>query len=409
MTAGASSSGGRPWSFGWTALLIAATTLVLAFLSWAVLVLPAVAPEVAAAHGLSPSWIGVLISLAYAGAVATSLLAGQFVRRFGACAVSQVSLLLGGFGCALTVIPHLAVLIGAALAIGLGYGMTNPAASHLLARMPTGRHRNVIFSIKQTGVPLGGVLAGLLAPAAALAFGWQAAPLSVTAACLALAVLLAPLRRELDADREPNAPLSANPLRDIRLAWREAPLRRLSLMAFCYSMVQLCLTTYLVTLLVEEVGLVLVATGFALSLVQVAGVVGRVFWGWVADRVGDGLALLAVLGGISAACASAVALWGTSWPVGAVEGLFVVFGLVAIGWNGVYLAEVARMSPPGQVGAATGGSLSVTFAGVLVGPALFAAAYGPIGSYTVTFALPALAAVAGAWLVLSARAAARRA
>ncbi len=64
----------------------------------------------------------------------------------------------------------------------------------------------------------------------------------------------------------------------------------------------------------------------------------------------------------------------------------------------MYLAEVARLSPPGMASAATGGALAVTFLGVVLGPVLFAALSGATGSYRAGYAalvLPALLCCAG--------------
>ena len=47
------------------------------------------------------------------------------------------------------------------------------------------------------------------------------------------------------------------------------------------------------------------------------------------------------------------------------------FGLTASGWNGLFLAEVARLAPEGRVSEATGGVLITSFAGLVVGPPLF--------------------------------------
>src|SRR3546814_17293339 len=51
--------------------------------------------------------------------------------------------------------------------------------------------------------------------------------------------------------------------------------------------------------------------------------------------------------------------------------VLIVLGAAALGWNGVYLAEVARQAPPGLTGIATGGTLAATFLGVVLGPPLF--------------------------------------
>ncbi len=378
--------------------MILATTSVQAFTSWTAVVLPSIAPEFARAFDLSPALVGVQVSLVYGGAIMTSVIAGGMVRRFGACRTSQLALGFAGVGSGLLALPTLLALPFASLVIGFGYGLTNPAAAHLITRLGAARHRNILFSMKQTGFPLGGVLAGMLAPPAVVLFGWQAAPLTAAAGCLALALALQGVRARWDSDRDPDARFADRPFAGAMLVWNDAVLRRLALMSFCYSLAQVCLTTYVVTLLVEDAGFDLVAAGFALALVQAASVGGRLFWGWLADRIGRGLRLLAALGVMMTVAGFALAGLAHTLAAGPLTALLVAFGVVAIGWNGVYLAEVARRGGP-KAGEATGGSLMVTFAGVLVGPAMFSALVGPIGGYAETFAVIAVFTLLGAWFV----------
>ena len=64
------------------------------------------------------------------------------------------------------------------------------------------------------------------------------------------------------------------------------------------------------------------------------------------------------------------------------------------------LAEVARHSPRGQAGAITGASGFITFAGVVVGPPVFALLATLTGSYATGFGAMGLASLAcGAWLL----------
>jgi len=84
----------------------------------------------------------------------------------------------------------------------------------------------------------------------------------------------------------------------------------------------------------------------------------------------------------------------TSMPTVLLLGILAVFGASAIGWNGVYLAEVARQAPKGQASLATGGTLAVTFLGVVLGPPLFGAMSGLFGSYRAGYAALALPTLA---------------
>ncbi len=70
---------------------------------------------------------------------------------------------------------------------------------------------------------------------------------------------------------------------------------------------------------------------------------------------------MALLMGLAAV---ATAAFSPRWPTAGITLVCAAFGATAIGWNGVFLAEVARLAPKGNAGDATGGSLAVTFAGV---------------------------------------------
>jgi MFS family permease len=158
-----------------------------------------------------------------------------------------------------------------------------------------------------------------------------------------------------------------------------------------FSTAQMSLTTYLVTYLTGSLGYGLVAAGLAMSASQFGGVVGRVLWGWVADRWLGAARMLAVLAAVMAISTAAIATLTPGVPFWVVVAVLVIFGASAIGWNGVYLAEVARQAPPGLAGLATGGTLAITFLGVVIGPPLFGVLAGAVGGYApayLTLALP---------------------
>ncbi|NLF02631.1 MAG: MFS transporter, partial [Anaerolineales bacterium] len=185
------------------AIPLATTLAVQALVSMAALTAPVLAPEAGAALGMPATLVGVFVALIYVGAMLSSLAAGDLVGRFGAIRVSQVCLLLCGAGLALTTMGSAPIMAASALLIGVGYGPVTPASSHILARTTPPHLMGFMFSLKQTGVPIGGALAGGLVPGAALIWGWQGAALAVGGACLLTAVLAQPIRAGFDADRDP--------------------------------------------------------------------------------------------------------------------------------------------------------------------------------------------------------------
>lgn len=369
-----------PPSGGWTELLI--TLAIQAIASMAVLSPPVIAPVIATALGISPVFAGIYIGVVYVGAMTGSLAAGAAVQRWGPVRVSQTGLLLGGLGLAMFCSGWLPVMAVGALVMGLGYGPITPASSHLLARSTPAHRMSLTFSIKQTGVPLGGIMAGAIVPGLMLATGWRWGLAFVAMACFAFAFLAQPLRARLDAQRDASSSLALGKLAEpARMVAGHANLRALAICSFFLSASQLCLTTYAVIYLHSELGFGLVAAGLALSVSQMAGVIGRVMWGHVADSGLGALRTLALLALIIVVCCVGMAFLSATTPMAVVLVLLAAFGASAIGWNGVFLAEVARQAPPGFASIATGGVSAFTFFGVVVAPPIFALLASTAGTY----------------------------
>jgi len=377
-------------------LALIATLAIQALATMTVLAPPVFVGVAAPDIGVGINAIGVFTAIIYATACISAAGAGGPVRRWGAIRVSQASLVIGGIGLGLVATGSLAaVALGAAL-IGFGYGPMTPASSHILIRQTPPERRALIFSIKQTGVPLGGALAGLLVPPLTLAFGWQNAALAVGGASILLAIACEKLHRTLDDDADPQAKGEQHILAALRLVWSMPGLRRLSLASVVYSAMQLCVSAFIVTFLTERVGLHLVTAGIVMAAAQASGVVGRILWGWLSDRLVTARQALALLGYAIAMTGAGLALVGTDWPLIAVFATAAALGAVALGWNGVFLAEIARVAPPGLAGMATGGALAFTFLGALAGPPLFGAVIDLTGSYRMAFLIAAACAgVAG--------------
>ena len=370
---------------------LAVTLTIQAMVSMALLALPVMAPVVARALSVPTTYTGLYIAIVYAGAMAASLAAGAAVARFGAIRVSQAGLLLCAAGLGLCAVPSVPAIALGAFLIGLGYGPITPASSHLLALTTPAERLSLVFSVKQTGVPLGGVLAGAGVPGLLLLVDWQGALLVASAANVLCALAAQPLRHELDADRNSTASLALGSLaHPVKLVLSHPTLTMLAGCSFVFSCAQLSLTTFMVVYLHETLAYSLVAAGLSLSLSQFGGVAGRILWGWVADRGLGARRMLAVLAGVMAASAVATALLQAAMPAVLVLAVLVVFGASAVGWNGVYLAEVARQAPPGMASIATGGTLAFTFFGVVLGPPVFGVISGFFGSYRAGYAALAI-------------------
>jgi len=351
------------------------TLAVQMLVSMAVLTVPVLAPAAAPDVGIPAAYVGLYIGLVYGAGMLSSAACGDLIRRFGAIRVSQACLLLTALGAFVSTTARPQWFLMGALLMGAGYGPVTPASSHVLARTTPPHAMSLVFSLKQTGVPLGGALAGLLVPPIVLLAGWRWALVGVGVVCMAIAAMAQSIRHELDGDRSTSHALSLTGLaRPLRTITGDDALRRLATFSFFFSAVQLCLTSYLVTYLHEAVGYTLVQAGLMLSAAQAGGVFARIGWGALADRLKNALVVLAAIAGGMVLSAIATALIDVDWPLVATALVCAAFGATAIGWNGVFLAEVARRAPAGRAADATGGVLAFTYFGVLIAPPLFGVA-----------------------------------
>jgi MFS family permease len=353
-----------------------AITLAIQVLASAAVIAPtAVAPVITAQMGLPATAVGLYVALVYLGAMLASVLGSHLVTHHGAIRTSQYALALCVVGLGLIAVGELWAAVPGALVLGLGYGPITPASSQILARTTPAHRMGLVFSIKQTGVPLGGVIAGLVVPPLALAAGWPVALLLLAGMGVLCAWAAQALRASLDVDLStaPGQSGFGTLAQPVRMVWAHPRLRTLALCSLVFSCVQVCLTAYLVSYLTAQLLWALVAAGVALSVAQTAGVVGRILWGAVADRGPGARRMLMALCALMMATGAALPLLDPHSPRLLVLALLALYGGTAIGWNGVYLAAVARLAPAGQAGAATGGVLAFTYLGVVVGPPLFGA------------------------------------
>ncbi|MEP6941730.1 MAG: MFS transporter [Betaproteobacteria bacterium] len=379
---------------------LSVTLAIQAFTSLAATSTSVLAPEIAREAGLSPTLIGVFVAMLYVGGMIASLASGGFIERYGPIRVSQFCVALCVCGLALITGPLWALML-APVVIGLGYGPITPASSHLLSRTASPASMALTFSIKQTGVPLGAALAGALLPVVALNYGWRVAIFATAALGIVIALVSQPMRAALDVGLTREHRVSLRRLfSPLRVVMHHATLVELTLTGFVYAATQVCLLSFLVVYLNHEVGQTLVSAGLVLAAATVGGIVGRVSWGIVADRWIAPRRMLGALGVVAGACAIIVATFDPSWPKAAEIAVCALFGMTAIGWNGVQLAEVARHSPRGKAGAITGASGFITFAGVVVGPPIFALLAALTGSYAIGFVATGLVSLGcGVWLL----------
>jgi MFS family permease len=349
---------------------------------------PVLAPALAAERGWNPGVVAFYPIVVYVTAFLVSFRLSALLFRLGGMGLSLASLMIGGAGLLLLLPPYAAAAASASVAIGCGTAAMNPASSQMLGPRTTARTAGLVMSIKQTGGPLGGALAGALVPLLASRFGWHLAAVELAGLGSALAIVLLPSVAWLDgADAAKPAPL--RPLDPVRHLLAMPGMPTLLLASLTFNGMQLCLRSFFVVYLVINQRLGLLTAGVAFSVSQAAGMIGQVGWAALSDRLLSVHAVMAIIGLLMSTAALATAAMSPHWPLGAVFAVAAGYGLSAAGYLPVLLGEVAKRSPSGQVGALTSGAQLFPLSGCILGPLAF-------GGVTAVMGMPAAFLVAAA-------------
>ena len=369
------------------------------------LTIPVLAPPIAAETGMSASLVGVYTAFLYGGSMISSLAGGGFLLRYGALRVSQVCLLVVAIGLLINMPGYIYLFVLGAIVTGLGGGPSTPASSQILARYTNPATAPFVFSIKQTGVPVGGVIAGALLPVFVEMFGWRGALVCAASMSLVFALMLQPFRAEFDSDRQPHRSLKLTDLRaTLGAVLRDARVRELALGLFAFTGLQLAFASFFISFLSLGMGWTLTDAGIAYSIAMGAGIAGRLIWGWVGSRYVPPVLLLAVLGLAMGVACMAIGLVDETWQKPAVWAAAFCYGMTGIGYQGVLLAEIARIAPPGMAGVVTGGAVFFAYVGMITFPGSFGIILALTDSYQTAFViLGAVPIVVGAMLFVSAR------
>ncbi len=384
------------------AIVPVATMLAIqVMISISVLALSVMMPVVAADLAIDPKLVGIFTAIIYGVAVVAALAAAEPIVRLGAVRICQAALLMAAIGLAFNALSMVAATVIAVIFIGAAQGPINPASAHVLAARVPREWFGMVFSLKQTGVPIGFALAGLIFPLLLHLVGWRGASLIAAAAAVATALVVELLRPSLDTVVTAGKP-SVGIWRSVRFVFAHRALRVLGLSAIVYVIAQHTFTFYLVTYLYEHCGLSIAQAGFLLSASQIVGTAVRLVSGGMSDRL-PRMQLLGWTGVAMTVGCIAVGLLEPDTPFWLIGLAVVGYGAVVISWNGTSQAEFAHLSPPGEAAAVAAVQTALAFSGAVIGPPIFAL-IASLASYRMAFfAVAACVLVTAVWQIAAAR------
>ena len=397
-----------------TILIVAVVAMLVqqAFSYVCQIVMPILADRIADDFNISRAWLGLFLFLQHGAAILSAMACGGFIIRYGPLRVSQICLILMGASLflistgVLWLYPICAILLGVS-------AVSTPASSHILAKVCPPHLAPIIFSIKQTGVPVGSLIGGLLIPfLLSLSFysvvfknpihlGTYGTAL-VTGFIVYLVVLtLQPIRSYFDLDRDPTNKISFSGVTEtMSLVTSNPQLRDLSFGAFAFGGLQSIFAGFFILFLIDELNYSETQAGSIFALSAFMAVIARIFWGYLASTVSTARTILGGIGIFGAAAAILVSLFDGSWDYSFILTVAVLYNVTALSWHGILLAEVARLAPSDRIGGVTGGVLSFTSIAMMTYPALYGSILAITGSYSIGFMVCAVPAIASGLIFL---------
>jgi len=363
--------------------------------------IPVLAPEIAADRGWSVDLIAFYGPILYLAAFFFSFQVPNLLARIGGMGLGLFCIALSVAGLVCLLPMSIMIAAAAPLAIGAANAGMNPASSQVLGPRTTTQTAGLIMAIKQTGVPLGGVLAGILVPVFVLHSGWRGTVLWSALAGVAIILALVPTVGWLNGSVNVGAK-AFRPLGPAKHVLALNGMRSFIIAAMTFAAMQQCLRSFFTVYLVNSLGLSLDVAGLAFGMSQAAGIAGQVIWAVAADRVMRPHAVMTIIGVLMTAAALLAASFTPSWPLSAIIAVSMLLGVTAAGFIPVVLGEVARRSPPAQIGALTAGANVFLIASMLAAPLVFGAIASTL-SYGAAFAVFAALALAGAGIATTRR------
>jgi len=332
--------------------------------------------------GLSAATAGLAVSAFAFGKIFGSYGAGVAADRLGERRV----LVFGGLATAtlvaLAVTMPLAGLFLLLVLAGAAGAASTPAGGRLvLLAFPRNRH-GLALGIRQTGIPIGGLVAAALLPWVAHAAGWRWSLVAAAGVTAALVVPLALAR--IERDRELGVAASG----PVRSPVRDRTVRLLTVWGCLVVSGQYAVLAFLALDLHRSAGLTLASASLLVAVANASGIVGRVAWGALSDRA---LArgrkpLLLVLTGAGLAGSLLLFLSPRSAPTAILAVVAAVVGVALIGYQGLWVTMVAEAAGPERVGAATGFAITFVTMSIALSPPLYGAVADAAGTYRAIWA-----------------------
>lgn len=368
---------------------------------------PALSPILVTKYALTTPQIGELTGIMYVGISGVSIFISVLSDQLGVKKILIVGHLIEAVAIISASFAHsFAGFAASIFCVGVGYSAITPVTSKAIMSWFSKENRSAVMGLKQTGTTVGGSIAGAVLPIVGVTFGGPAA--FITAGGFVLSGVLFVLFYK-DSSQKTFSSLAVTLdflKKGISASLRGNDLISLGAVGFFYAAVQSIVVSYITLFALDVLGFGPVVSGLFLSVVNIAGTLGRPVYGSLSDRLfkGNRIKDMFLISATSFVMLLLLSLLHRGGPLWEIIPVVALLGFAALGWNGVFLTLGGEYSDPGLEAVGTSLAFSIAMTGQIVGAPVFGLIVQSTGSYATGWRVFAIALI----LAASAFAVARR-
>ncbi|MGE7937788.1 MFS transporter [Bacillus paramycoides] len=326
-------------------------------------------------YSLTNMQSGLLVSVVNVGPLFCMLFVGRLLDRYNEKLLITISsFLLGGSLLLTNTVNEFTGLLFVLLLVGAFYSVSQPGGSKVIIKWFSKENRGLAMGIRQAGIPIGGMLAGVLIPFLTIKYNVAYAINIIACICIIGGFLFFIFYKEpYVQEKVKEECIKLSFWMQLKAVMCKKELYPIYITGICMISLQMVLVGHFIKFLVMEQSITPILAGKVFSIVFFSGMIGRVVLATVSDLLYKGnrstplfIVVCTSIGFILMFVISIHTITG-----GVLYGVSALLGFFSIGWFSLFMVEVAESASEESVGMTVSFALTLNQIAIIVAPVLF--------------------------------------
>ncbi|PFM64171.1 MFS transporter [Bacillus cereus] len=326
-------------------------------------------------YSLTNMQSGLLVSVVNIGPLFCMLFVGRLLDRYNEKLLITISsFLLGGSLLLTNTVNEFTGLLFVLLLVGAFYSVSQPGGSKVIIKWFSKENRGLAMGIRQAGIPIGGMLAGVLIPFLTIKYNVAYAINIIACICIIGGFLFFIFYKEpYVQEKVKDERIKLSFWMQVKAVMCKKELYPIYITGICMISLQMVLVGHFIKFLVMEQSITPILAGKVFSIVFFSGMIGRVVLAAVSDLLykGNRSTPLFIVVCISIGFILMFVISIHTITIGVLYGVSALLGFFSIGWFSLFIVEVAESASEESVGMTVSFALTLNQIAIIVAPVLF--------------------------------------